>query len=85
MNFFLHRFKNGWTTLKFVRVGVGGLILYSSIESGQVVGIKAGGIFTIIFLLSDGVCYVGGYCSYIPNKNNSSRSKTIEYEELDTK
>ena len=41
MNLF-YKLRTGWTTLKFVRVGLGGLILYSSIESGEVAGILVG-------------------------------------------
>jgi len=63
----IHRVKTGWTTLKFLRVGLGSLILYSSIESGQVAGMILGGLFTIISLFTDGVCCVGGSC-YTPNK-----------------
>ena len=79
----IHRLKSGWTALKFVRVGLGGLILYSSIESGQLPGILLGGLFTIISLFTDGVCFAGGGC-YKPSvkKNNPSVQEKIEYEEL---
>lgn len=81
----IHRVKTGWTALKFLRVGLGSLILYSSIESGQVAGMILGGLFILIFLFTDGVCCVGGSC-YTPNKkNNSSLNETTEYEELGTK
>ncbi len=81
----IYRLKTGWTTLKFIRVGLGSLILYSSIESNQFVGIIVGSLFTVISLLSDGVCSVGGSCYSVSNKNNSSSFETIEYEELDIK
>lgn len=79
------RLKGGWTTLKFVRVGLGGLILYSSIESGEVAGILVGSLFTIFALVTDGVCCATNTCYTAPQKNNSSINETIEYEELDTK
>jgi hypothetical protein len=79
----IHRLKKGWTALKFVRVGLGGLILYSSIESGQLSGILLGGLFTIFSLFTNGVCYAGGNC-YKPSvkKNNPSAHEKTEYEEL---
>jgi hypothetical protein len=80
-----HRLRSGWTALKFVRVGLGGLILYSSIESGQVTGIVLGTLFTAISLFTDGVCCAGGACYTPDKKNNSSTSSTVEYEELGTK
>ena len=79
------KLKSGWTMLKFIRVGLGSLILYSSIESGQVFGIVVGSLFTIVSLLSDGVCSAGGSCYTVPGKNNPSSIETIEYEELDIK
>ena len=81
----IYRLRSGWTALKFVRVGFGGLILYSSIESGQLSGIIIGGLFTIISLFTDGVCCAAGSCYTAVKKNNSSTASTIEYEELDTK
>ena len=81
----IKKLKSGWTLLKFIRVGLGSLILYSSIQNGHVAGIIAGGLFTIISLFTDGVCCAGSAC-YTPNKkNNSSTPSTIEYEELGTK
>jgi hypothetical protein len=81
----VYRLKSGWTALKFVRVGLGGLILYSSIESGQVSGIVLGGLFTVISLLTDGVCCAGGSCYTPVKKNNSLKDENIDYEELGTK
>jgi hypothetical protein len=81
----IHRLKSGWTALKFVRVGLGGLILYSSIESGHIPGMILGGLFTVISLVTDGVCCFAGSCYTPPAKNNSSTPENIEYEELGTK
>jgi hypothetical protein len=81
----LNRLISGWTTLKFVRVGLGGLILYSSIESGQVIGMIVGTFFTTISLLTDGACCAGGGCFTSATKNDSSTTEMIEYEELGTK
>ena len=80
-----YRLKSGWTALKFVRVGLGDLILYSSIESGQVSGIILGGLFTIISLLTDGVCCAGGGCYTTGKKNDPSQNENIDYEELGSK
>ena len=82
---FIDRLKSGWTALKFVRVGLGSLILYSSIESGQVSGMVVGGLFTIFSLFTDGVCCAGGSCYSPVKKNNASTPENIEYEELGTK
>lgn len=81
----VYRLKNGWTTLKFVRVGLGCLVLYSSIESGQISGIVVGGLFTLLSLFTDGVCCLGGSCYTPPAKNNSSTPQNIDYEELGVK
>lgn len=80
----LQRLRSGWTSLKFVRVGLGGLILYSSIEDHQVTGIVMGSLLTVLFLLSDGVCS-GGSCYYNPvTKKDSSTIENTRYEEVDT-
>lgn len=81
----LNRLKSGWTSLKFVRVGLGGLILYSSIESGQIIGMIVGTIFISISLLTDGVCCAGAGCNTSHTKNDSSTKEMIEYEELGNK
>jgi len=81
----VYRLKSGWTALKFVRVGLGGLILYSSIESGQVSGVIVGGLFTLISLFTDGVCCVGGGCYAPVKKNDPSKNENIDYEELGAK
>lgn len=79
----IYRLKTGWTLLKFVRVGLGSLILYSSAESGQVSGMVLGGLFTIYSLFTDGVCCGGGTC-YRPHPKKTT-DETITYEELDHK
>jgi len=79
------RLKSGWTALKFIRVGLGGLILYSSIESGQVSGMIVGGLFTIFSLFTDGVCCAGGGCYTPIKKNDSSTLENTDYEELGAK
>jgi hypothetical protein len=79
----MYRLKSGWTTLKFIRVALGILILYSSIDTGQISGIVLGGIFTLISLLTDGVC-CAGQCYMPVKKTGTATDKSIEYEELDT-
>lgn len=81
----INKLISGWTILKFVRVGLGSLILYSSIESGQVIGIIVGGLLTTISLFTDGVCCAVSSCYSHSNKNNLSLNETIEYEELGAK
>ncbi len=83
---FLKRLKSGWTLLKFIRVGLGGLILHSSIQSGQIMGMVLGGLFTLFALFTDGVCCAGNAC-YITEKEKSGslKQETIEYEELGAK
>ena len=82
----IKKLKSGWTLLKFIRVGLGSLILYSSIQSGHVAGIIAGGLFTIISLFTDGICCAATGSCYNPGgKNISSTSEKIEYEELGSK
>ena len=77
----IDRLKSGWTLLKFIRVGLGVLILYSSAQSGHLPGMIAGGLFTILSLFTDGVCFAGGCASPAPKKT-SITSENIEYEEL---
>jgi hypothetical protein len=48
------RIKSGWTFLKYLRVGLGGLILYSSLQAGHSAGIVLGALFTISSLLTYG-------------------------------
>ena len=81
----INRIKSGWTALKFIRVGLGSLILYSSVESGHIAGIILGGLFTLFALLTDGVCCAGGGCYTPVKKNISSTNENIEYEELGAK
>ncbi len=81
----LTRISSGWTTLKFIRVILGVLILYSSIAEGHAGGIVLGVLFTGIALFTDGVCCAAGNC-YIPvNKTTQTKSDEIEYEELGAK
>lgn len=81
----VEKLKNGWTVLKFIRVALGGLILYSSVETGQVSGMILGGLFTIFSLFTDGVCCAGGGCYTPVNKTNPSTNENIDYEELGSK
>ena len=82
----IRRLKSGWTLLKFIRVGLGSLILYFSLQSGQVAGIIAGGLFTIISLFADGICCAATGSCYNPGaKNLLSTNEKIEYEELGSK
>lgn len=78
------RLRSGWTLLKFIRVGLGSLILYSSIQSGNAVGVVLGGLFTLVSLFTDGVCGFGGSC-YTPVNRSKSLNENIEYEELGVK
>ena len=80
------RISSGWTALKFIRVILGVLILYSSIREGHTGGIVLGILFTLIALFTDGVCCAAGNC-YAPvnRKNNQSINDEIEYEELGAK
>ena len=85
MNLF-ERVKSGWTTLKFIRVGLGSLILYSSISEGQVPGIFLGLFFLVFSLVTDGVCCAGNAC-YTPPARKISQTdiENTTYEELGTK
>jgi len=81
----INRIRTGWNTLKFIRVGLGSLILYSSIQSGHIAGMVVGGLFTLMSLLTDGVCCAGGNCYVPPKKDISPAPESIEYEELGSK
>lgn len=81
----LYRLKTGWTALKFLRVGLGGLILYSSFEPVQVTGIIVGTIFTLFALFTDGVCCAGAACYRPVKKEALKETENTEYEELGTK
>jgi len=79
----LSRISSGWTALKFIRVILGVLILYSSVREGHTGGIVLGLLFTLIALFTDGVCCAAGNC-YAPanQKNNQSINEEVEYKEL---
>ena len=80
------RIRSGWTTLKFIRLILGLLILVSSVAEGHLGGIVLGGLFTLIALFTDGVCCAGGSCYNPASQNNSPKNiNDIEYEELDTR
>jgi hypothetical protein len=81
-----YRLKRGWTLLKFMWVGLGSLILYSSVQSGQIGGIVLGGLLLVLALFTDGICCAGGAC-YIPDSKSdrSVKQENIEYEELGSK
>jgi hypothetical protein len=81
----INRLKSGWTVLKIIRVALGGLILSSSIGSGEITGIILGAAFTIFALFTDGICCAAGSCYTPVKKNNTSITENIEYEELGTK
>ena len=78
----IERLKSGWTLLKIIRVGLGGLILYSSIETGHLAGMILGGMFTTFSLLTDGVCSAGGSCYTSSKKLDRSTIENTTYEEL---
>jgi len=79
-----NKLRNGWTLLKFIRVGLGSLILYSSVQSGDAAGMVLGGLFTLFSLFSDGVCGCAGSC-YTPGNRNKSTNETTGYEKLGVK
>lgn len=81
----LYKLKSGWTTLKFIRVGLSVLILFSSIAEGHIPGIILGAFLTGISLITEGVCCFGGACSVTAHNQNSTQETKIEYEELDSK
>lgn len=79
---------SGWTLLKFVRVGLGLLILFSGIEAGSAGNIFLGSFFTLLAVVSPGTCCVGGSCYSAPAadpKNAKQDTELIEYEELASK
>lgn len=78
----INRLKSGWTLLKFIRVGLGILILYSSARDGHIPGMIAGGLLTMISLFTDGVCFAAGGCAAPVHKKNNVNIENTEYEEL---
>lgn len=81
----LQRLKSGWTTLKYMRVGLGVLILYSSITTGHIPGIILGTLFTGVSLFTDGICCFTSSCSATTYSKKTTDLTNIEYEELDSK
>lgn len=84
----LKKLKGGWTSLKIIRVSLGVLILYSSVQSGHLTGMILGGLFTAFALFSNGVCCAAAGGCYKPvSKSDAAVSKNtdIEYEELGNK
>lgn len=84
----LKHLRSGWTLLKFVRVGLGLLILYGGIEAGSAGNIFLGSVFTLLALVAPGTCCAGGTCQIEPvQKTGASRKdqEMIEYEDLASK
>ena len=81
----LNKLCSSWTLLKFIRVVLGVLILYSSMAEKNITGIILGFVFTTIALFTDGVCCSGGSCYTAVNKTTQTKSDEIEYEELGAK
>ncbi len=81
---FLKKLKSGWTTLKILRVGLGAVILYSSVESDHTGGMIAGSILLLFGLFTDGVCCMTGNCYTTPAYKDSTL-ENVTYEELDNK
>ena len=79
------RLRSGWTSLKFIRVILGVLILFSAISEGHIGGMLLGVLFTGIALFTDGVCCAGGACYTPVNKSTITKTEEIDYEELDSK
>lgn len=83
----IKQLTTGWTLLKFVRVGLGLLILYSGIEAGSAGNIFFGSLFTLLGVFAPGTCCAGGTCEISPKPMSSRRIETesVKYEELDSK
>lgn len=81
----LQRLKSGWTTLKYMRVGLGVLILYSSVTTVHIPGMIVGVLFAGVSLFTDGVCCFTSSCSATTYSKKSADLTNIEYEELDSK
>lgn len=79
------RLRSGWTSLKFIRVILGVLILFSAISEGHIGGMLLGVLFTGFALFTDGVCCAGGACYTPANKSTITKTEEIDYEELDSK
>ena len=81
----LYRLKSGWTALKFVRVALGGLILFSAVAEKQLSGIILGLLFTVLALFTDGVCCAGAACYTRPAAKKDDNVENSAYEELGNK
>lgn len=82
----LSRIRSGWTALKFLQVGLGSLILYTSIENRELPGIVFGALFTLIAISGNGMCCMAGSCATgISNKQEEQDISNTSYEELGDK
>ncbi|MCX6317921.1 MAG: hypothetical protein NTW29_11560 [Bacteroidetes bacterium] len=81
----IYQISHGWSTLKFLQVGIGGLILYTSAGEGQIPGILLGSLFTFAALVGNGQCCMGNACHTGAADTNTKVITTTEteYEELD--
>ena len=61
--------RTGWTSLKWLRVILGTLVLASSVGSGDTAGILLGILFTAFSLFTPGYCCGMGSCPVPPAKN----------------
>jgi hypothetical protein len=81
----IQRILSGWTTVKFIRVALGGLILYSSIQSGHLTGMIIGGLFTVMGLIGGGACCAGGACAVPADRKDPAHQEDVHYEEVANK
>ncbi len=74
----IERLKSGRTILKVVRVGLGGVILYSSVALGHIGGMIAGSVLLIFPLLTDRACCMTGSCGTEIKKKQRFNTRKCE-------
>ena len=78
----INSIRSGWTLLKFIRLALGLLVLVSSVLENHVPGMILGGLFTLIALLTDGVCCAGTACHGTGRQLKTTHPENTDYEEL---
>jgi len=73
---------NNWTLFRFIRLGLGVLILIQGVTMGDKVSLLLGSLFTLMPLFNMGCCGVGGCDVNYKKQTSENNIEEIRYEEV---